>query len=334
MRRRRAREEQLAATDNKLFSLYSDGTNSLCIHIEWKCEEGIDEPADRWRAVQGHTGGVQGVVVLALRAPEVVREEKRVQAQLQAEAEEARRQAWQALMEEERRKRVEAATLVIQRCVRWTQNRKRHMKKWHGTAKVNIVERKEEEVEDCKRQLTRLKTSVYAAKGEIDHLERSVAAYRRQHQETVDELLDLDAQCSSLEKARRAAISGDYVCTCVRVCACVRVVCVCVCVAPHWKGPGAPPFQVTSRWLSKEGRKAIQVGRARLDIPTRIACLLPRWTCQTYRPITAPGKRKGRQPESVRTRRQDGGTRKPGGCEWSSSGVIPSGWSSKPEPRR
>jgi len=210
VQRKRAREEALAATDSKLFSLYSDGTNCLCIHIEWKCEEGISEAAARWHALQGgNTGGVQGVVVLALRAPEVVREEKRVRAQLEAEAEEARRQAWRALMEEERRKRVEAATLVIQRCVRWTQNRKRHMKKWHGKAKVNIVERKEDEVEECKRQLTRLKTSVYAAKGEIDHLERSVAAYRRQHEEAIHQLLELDAKCSSLEKARRAAISGD-----------------------------------------------------------------------------------------------------------------------------
>lgn len=211
VRRKREREEKLAATDNKLFSLYSDGTNSLCIQVEWRAEEGLSEPIDRWHAVQSNAGGVQGVVVLALRAPEVVREEKRVKAQLDAEAEAARQEAFRAIVAEEQRRRQDAAILTIQKCVRVAQNRKKRMKAWHGKAKVGVVERKEDEMQELKRKLARLKTSLYAAKGEVDHLERSVVAYRHQHQDLINQVLDLDSKCSSVEKARRAAISGSWV---------------------------------------------------------------------------------------------------------------------------
>ena len=208
VRRKREREEKLAATDNKLFSLYSDGTNCLCIHVEWRAEEGLGEPSDRWHAVRSNPGGVQGVVVLALRAPEGVREEKRMKAQLEAEAEAARLAAWRALVAEEQRARQDAAILTIQKCVRMSQNRKKRMKAWHGKAKVSVVERKEDEVQDLKKQLARLKTSLYAAKGEVDHLDRSIAAHRHQHQELINQVLELDIKCSTVEKARRAAISG------------------------------------------------------------------------------------------------------------------------------
>jgi hypothetical protein len=81
------------------------GVRSLCIHVEWKGEEGVSDAAERWHAVRSRPGGVQGVVVLALRAPAVVQEEKRVMAETEAAAEAARQELWRKLMEEEIRKK-------------------------------------------------------------------------------------------------------------------------------------------------------------------------------------------------------------------------------------
>jgi hypothetical protein len=90
------------------------GVRSLCIHVEWKGEEGVSDAAERWHAVRSRPGGVQGVVVLALRAPAVVREEKRVMAETEAAAEAARQEVWRKLMEEEMRKKQ-----VCQPCSCW-----------------------------------------------------------------------------------------------------------------------------------------------------------------------------------------------------------------------
>ena len=140
--RKRAHEASLAAIDNKFFSLYDNGVNCLCLHVEWKAEEGLSEPADRWHAVRGNPGGIQGVVVLALRAPAVVREEKRVRAEEEAKAEAARQALWRQMMAEEKKKKQDAATLVMQRCVRLGMERKRAAKKWKQKTSVSVLDRK------------------------------------------------------------------------------------------------------------------------------------------------------------------------------------------------
>jgi hypothetical protein len=145
--RKRAHEASLAAIDNKFFSLYDNGVNCLCLHVEWKAEEGLSEPADRWHAVRGNPGGVQGVVVLALRAPAVVREEKRVRAEEEAKAEAARQALWRQMMAEEKKKKQDAATLVMQRCVRLGMERKRAAKKWKQKTSVSVLDRKRAELQ-------------------------------------------------------------------------------------------------------------------------------------------------------------------------------------------
>ena len=144
--RKRAHEASLAAIDNKLFSLYDDGVHCLCLHVEWKAEEGLREPADRWHAVRANPGGVQGVVVLALRAPAVVREEKRVLAEKEAKAEAERQELWRQMLAQEKRKRVDAATFIIQRAVRRSLVRKRTWRQWQNRTTVSVVDRKRVEL--------------------------------------------------------------------------------------------------------------------------------------------------------------------------------------------
>jgi hypothetical protein len=73
---------------------------------------------------------------------------------------------------------------------------------------VNITERKRHELLELKKSLARLKTSLYAAKGQVDHLQRARVALRQQRSAKYDEVQELDVRCSEVEKARRAAISG------------------------------------------------------------------------------------------------------------------------------
>jgi hypothetical protein len=90
---------------------------------------------------------VQGVVVLALRAPAVVREEKQVRAEEEAKAEAARQALWRQMMAEEKKKKQDAATLVMQRCVRLGIERKRAAKKWKQKTSVSVLDRKRAELQ-------------------------------------------------------------------------------------------------------------------------------------------------------------------------------------------
>ena len=206
--RQRKREADMATTDNKLFSLYCDGLNSLCIHIEWKAEEGLANPADKWRAVRDNPGGIQGVVVLALRAPEVVREEQRLKAGQEAAAEEARQKMWQGMLADKRKLQVDRAVFVIQKCARQVMRRKEASRHWQQKTAKSGLERQKAEMTDLKKKFTRLQTSLYAAKGVVDHLERSIVAYGQQQHGKIEEILVLDVKCSESQKSRRAAISS------------------------------------------------------------------------------------------------------------------------------
>ena len=205
--RRRQREADMSTIDNKLFSLYDNGTNCLCIHVEWKAEEGIADAAEKWAAVRDNAGGVQGVLVLALRATAVVQAEARRRLARQRQAGKERAAVQLAMREHQAQQRTQHAVTVIQRAVRAVQRRRRQLSKLRGKAVVNIAERKRGQLAELKTQLARHKTSLYAAKGEMDNLKRLVQAAHDERAHSFTDMRALDVQCSQAERARRAAIT-------------------------------------------------------------------------------------------------------------------------------
>jgi hypothetical protein len=80
---------------------------------------------------------VQGVIVLALRAPAVVVEEKRLAAEAAAEEDAKRQEVWRQMLEQQRQQRQEHAVRVIQRSARVMLRHKKAGKTLHQKATVS-----------------------------------------------------------------------------------------------------------------------------------------------------------------------------------------------------
>jgi len=75
---------------------------------------------------------------------------------------------------------------------------------------VSVLDRKKAELADMKKDLSRLKTAMYAAKGDVDHKDRGINALHLDSAKKLEELLELDVKCSEAEKASPPAISARH----------------------------------------------------------------------------------------------------------------------------
>ena len=73
-----------------------------------------------------------------MRAPQVVREEKRIREEEEAKAAAGRREMQRAMMEEEKRQREDRAIAVIQRSMRLAMQRKRAWKHWQVCSRRGV----------------------------------------------------------------------------------------------------------------------------------------------------------------------------------------------------
>ena len=147
------------------------------------------------------------MLVLALRAPAVVQAEARRRLARQRQAGKERAAVQLAMREHQAQQRTQHAVTVIQRAVRAVQRRRRQLSKLRGKAVVNIADRKRAQLAELRTQLARHKTSLYAAKGEMDNLKRLVHAAHDQRAQRFADMHAPDVQCSQAERARRAAIT-------------------------------------------------------------------------------------------------------------------------------
>jgi hypothetical protein len=75
---------------------------------------------------------------------------------------------------------------------------------------VSVLDRKKAELGDMKKELTRLKTAMYAAKGDVDHKHRAINALHLDSAQKMEQLLQLDVKCSDAEKASPPAFSAPH----------------------------------------------------------------------------------------------------------------------------